>query len=90
MKTIIDKCFKIDFFLDTNILVDYIQGENKKLVDSLEFLANSDFVTLHSSHYVEFEFTEVRKRNEFFRIAHGKYPPKDFLKEKNSFWNCLK
>ena len=90
METIIDKCFKIDFFLDTNILVDYIQGENKKLVDSLEFLANSDFVTLHSSHYVEFEFTEVRKRNEFFRIAHGKYPPKDFLKEKNSFWNWLK
>lgn len=90
METIIDKSFKIDFFLDTNILVDYIQGENKKLVDCLEFLANSNFVTLHSSHYVEFEFTEVRKRNEFFRIVHGKYPPKDFQKEKKSFWNCLK
>ena len=68
--------FKIDFFLDTNILVDYVQGENDLLNVSLDYLASSKFVKLHSSHYVEFEFTEVRKRNEFFKLLHGHYPKK--------------
>ena len=39
MFEIADETYKIDFFLDTNILVDYIQGENQNLVNSLEYLA---------------------------------------------------
>lgn len=73
---IVDEKFKVDFFLDTNILVDYVQGENQLLVQSLDYLAKCPFVTLRSSHYVEFEFTEVRKKNEFFKIVHGEYPSK--------------
>ena len=73
---IVDNIFKVDFFLDTNILVDYVQGENQLLTQSLDYLAKCPFVTLRSSHYVEFEFTEVRKKNEFFKIVHGRYPDK--------------
>lgn len=73
---IVDDKFKVDFFLDTNILVDYVQGENQLLVQSLDYLADCPFVTLRSSHYVEFEFVEVRKRNEFFKYVHGSYPQK--------------
>lgn len=73
---IVDNKFKVDFFLDTNILVDYVQGENQLLVQSLDYLAKCPFVTLRSSHYVEFEFTEIRKKNEFFKIVHGEYPSK--------------
>ena len=73
---IVDNKFKVDFFLDTNILVDYVQGENQLLVQSLDYLAKCPFVTLRSSHYVEFEFTEIRKRNEFFKIVRGEYPSK--------------
>ena len=73
---IVDNIFKVDFFLDTNILVDYVQGENQLLTQSLDYLAKCPFVTLRSSHYVEFEFAEVRKKNEFFKTAHGRYPNK--------------
>lgn len=90
METIIDDRYKIDFFLDTNILVDYVQGENQNLIKSLDYLAQSKYVRFHSSHYVEFEFTEVRKRNEFYRKVHGNYPPKDLRKGNHSFMNCFK
>lgn len=73
---IVDNIFKVDFFLDTNILVDYVQGGNQLLIESLDYLAKCPFVTLRSSHYVEFEFTEVRKKNEFFKMVHGRYPSK--------------
>lgn len=73
---IVDEIFKVDFFLDTNILVDYVQGENQLLIQSLDYLVECPFVKLRSSHYVEFEFTEVRKKNEFFKIVHGEYPSK--------------
>lgn len=73
---IVDNKFKVDFFLDTNILVDYVQGENQLLIQSLDYLAKCPYVTLRSSHYVEFEFTEVRKKNEFFKMVHGRYPSK--------------
>ena len=49
METIIDKCFKIDFFLDTNILIDYIQGENKKLVDLPQNLTKEEKEWLDSN-----------------------------------------
>lgn len=73
---IVDNIFKVDFFLDTNILVDYVQGGNQLLIESLDYLAKCPFVTLRSSHYVEFEFTEVRKKNEFFKMVHDRYPSK--------------
>lgn len=75
---IVDNIFKVDFFLDTNILVDYVQGENQLLTKSLDYLAKCPFVTLRSSHYVEFEFAEVRKKNEFFKMVHGRYPNKTY------------
>lgn len=86
MFEIANESYKIDFFLDTNILVDYIQGGNQNLVNSLEYLAQCDFVNLHSSHYVEFEFTEVMKRNEFYKVVHGKYPPKDVANSIGNIW----
>ena len=61
MSLIVEKDFKVNFYLDTNILVDYVQQGNQNLVDSLNYLAQSPFVNLRSSHYVEFEFAEVRK-----------------------------
>lgn len=35
---IVDNIFKVDFFLDTNILVDYVQGGNQLLIESLDYL----------------------------------------------------
>lgn len=90
MFEIANESYKIDFFLDTNILVDYIQGENLNLVNSLEYLAQCNFVNLHSSHYVEFEFTEVMKRNEFYKVVHGKYPPKGMTNSIGSIWQRIK
>lgn len=90
MFEIADETYKIDFFLDTNILVDYIQGENQNLVNSLEYLSHCNFVRLHSSHYVEFEFTEVMKRNEFYKLVHGEYPSKEQTNETNSIWGYVK
>lgn len=76
MSLIVEKDFKVNFYLDTNILVDYVQQGNQNLVDSLNYLAQSPFVNLRSSHYVEFEFAEVRKKNEFIKIVTGNYPLK--------------
>lgn len=90
MFEIANESYKIDFFLDTNILVDYIQGENLNLVNSLEYLAQCNFVNLHSSHYVEFEFTEVMKRNEFYKVVHGKYPPKGMTNSIANIWQRIK
>lgn len=90
MFEIADTSYKIDFFLDTNILVDYIQGENLNLVNSLEYLARCKFVNLHSSHYVEFEFTEVMKRKEFYKIVHGEYPPKETTNSNANIWQRFK
>lgn len=77
MANFIDEQFKINIYLDTNIIVDYIEGENMLLVNSLDYLAQCGFVILHSSHYVEFEFAEVRKKRLFFYMVHHRYPQKD-------------
>ena len=61
----VDERFRINIYLDTNILVDYIEGKYPLLCQSINFLANCPWVTLRSSHYVLFEFTEVRKYNLF-------------------------
>lgn len=77
MDFIVEETFKINIFLDTNILVDYVQGTNHTLNNSLKYLAHSKFVILRSSHYVEYEFIEVRKKNEFYKLVKGSYPTKD-------------
>lgn len=74
MKVFVDDRYKIHIYLDTNILVDYVEQRNKLLNQSLDYLSNSPFVILRSSHYVEFEFIEVRKRNEFYRCVTGNLP----------------
>lgn len=75
MKAFVDDRFKVHIYLDTNILVDYVENKNSLLNKSLEYLSNSPFVILRSSHYVEFEFVEVRKRNEFYKCVRGLLPP---------------
>lgn len=74
MASFIDDRYKIHIYLDTNILVDYVERRNKLLNESLDILSNIPFVILRSSHYVEFEFVEVRKRNEFYRCVKGLLP----------------
>lgn len=76
MEFIVEESFKINIYLDTNILVDYVQGTNQVLNQSLEYLAKSKFVILRSSHYVEYELVEVRKKNEFYKCENGVYPDK--------------
>lgn len=77
MSAFVDDRYKIHIYLDTNILVDYVERNNTLLDKSLEYLSNCPFVILRSSHYVEFEFVEVRKRNEFFNCVRGTLPVSD-------------
>ena len=76
MEGFVDEQFKINIYLDTNILVDYVESSSALLVDSLDYLAQSPFVILRSSHYVEYEMTEVRKKRLFYQKVKGMFPPK--------------
>jgi hypothetical protein len=66
--------FKIDIFLDTNILVDYVLGEKPILTYSIDFLNSKKAVRLRSSHYVEFELVEVLKIYFFYYATLGRFP----------------
>lgn len=74
METIVRDRFCIQIYLDTNILVDYVEQNNQLLDASLHFLSACPFVKLRSSHYVKFEFIEVRKRREFYRCVRNRLP----------------
>ena len=74
METIVRDRFCIQIYLDTNILVDYVEQNNPLLDASLHFLSACPFVKLRSSHYVKFEFIEVRKRREFYRCVRNRLP----------------
>lgn len=74
METIVRDRFCIQIYLDTNILVDYVEQNNSLLDASLQFLSICPFVKLRSSHYVKFEFIEVRKRREFYRYVKKRLP----------------
>lgn len=63
MDSYIDLKFRIDVYLDTNILVDYIEGNYPALTFSLNYLAQTGYVTFRTSQYVLYEFAEVRKYN---------------------------
>lgn len=69
MSLVIEEKYRIPFYLDTNILVDYLDGTYPCLNQSLEFLSKCPFTDLKSSHYVEYELVEVRKVILFFRKA---------------------
>lgn len=74
MQNFVNDLFKVDFFLDTNILVDYVLGTNPTLTYSIDYLNNKRAVRLHSSHYVEFELAEVLKICFFGHSVLGHYP----------------
>lgn len=86
MVAFVDYRYKIHIYLDTNILVDYVEQNNPLLNKSLEYLSACPFVILRSSHYVEFEFVEVRKRDEFYKCVRGSYPPPDGDKYFSKKW----
>lgn len=62
----VDEKYRVDIYLDTNILVDYIEGTYPALKYSLEYLAKTGYVSFHTSQYVLYEFAEVRKYNLFY------------------------
>lgn len=76
MQNFVDDNFKIDIFLDTNILVDYVLGTKASLTHSIDYLNNKRSVRLRSSHYVEFELAEVLKICFFGHSVLGHYPNK--------------
>jgi len=62
----IEPKYIVNVYLDTNILLDYIEGNYPSLNISIEYLAGNPFVHLRSSHYVLFELVENRKARLFF------------------------
>lgn len=76
MQHFVNDNFKIDIFLDTNILVDYVLGTKPVLNHSIDYLNNKRSVRLRSSHYVEFELAEVLKICFFGHSVLGHYPDK--------------
>lgn len=76
MASYVDDRYKVHIYLDTNILVDYVEKNNKILNYSLDFLSASPFAILRSSHYVEYELAEVRKKRLFYYKVKGVYPSK--------------
>lgn len=62
----VEEKYRVNVYLDTNILLDYIENVSQSLNDSIEYLANNPFVCLRSSHYVLFELVENRKARLFF------------------------
>lgn len=66
---IVEEAYRVNVYLDTNILIDYVEGKYPLLKRSIDFLSHCPFVYLRSSHYVLFEFTEVRKSLLFWKKA---------------------
>lgn len=90
-RIIIPSEFRINVYLDTNILVDYIEDKFPLLTKSIKYLSECPYVNLKSSHYVLFEYTEVRKFNLFSSLCKKKgnkihemikflFPPKNTSK----------
>lgn len=66
---IIEPEYRVNVYLDTNILFDYAENQFPLLTKSIDFLVQCPFVYLRSSHYVLFEFTENRKIKLFWEKA---------------------
>ncbi len=69
MAIIVEEQYRVNMYLDTNILVDYVVKKYPLLNKCIDFFAQCPFVNLRSSHYVLFEFTEVRKVGLFWQRA---------------------
>lgn len=69
LSRIVEESYQVNVYLDTNILVDYVGGKFPLLNRSIDYLSQCPFVKLRSSHYVLFEFTEVRKANLLWQKA---------------------
>ena len=85
MEEFVDDRLKVKIYLDTNILVDYVLGQNQMLKDSIDYLGSCPFVQVRSSHYVEFELSEVLKICYFGYVALGHHPStceKNLLKKR--------
>lgn len=67
-KHVVDIEHRVNIYLDTNILVDYVEGSYSLLNRSIDYLAKCPCVTLRSSHYVLFELTETRKFHLFLSL----------------------
>jgi hypothetical protein len=67
MPMVVGDKYRINIFLDTNILADILDGTFENLNHSIKFFSSSDFISLKSSHYVMYELVEVRKREHFLR-----------------------
>lgn len=91
----VEPAFRVDVYLDTNILVDYIEGNYKALTDSIDYLANTGYVNFRTSQYVLYEFSEVRKYNLFYSYLTVKTEDRDkkrnqlkyLIKQKNWEYN---
>ena len=66
---IIEPEYRVNIYLDTNILFDYVEKQFPLLNTTVDFLAQCPFVNLRSSHYVLYEFTENRKIRLFWEKA---------------------
>jgi len=82
----VDPLYKLDILLDTNVLVDYALGNKPNINNSLDFLADCPFVSLKSSHYVEFELTEVLKKYFFNKKVKGEFGDGNDLKYVKQNW----
>lgn len=67
----VDLPFKVNIFLDTNILDDYAINANSNILYSLEYLAQCPFVSLKSSHFIKYELTELLKAQYFNKKING-------------------
>lgn len=65
MKFYVDPKYKVDIFLDTNILDDYLISNQDKVNKSLKFLSQCPYVKLISSQYIKYELTELLKVQYF-------------------------
>lgn len=86
---IVDEEYRVNIYLDTNILVDYIEGTYPLLNQSIDYLHSCPFVNLRSSHYVLFEYTEVRKYNLFMSKS-DKTKSVNFIDKLYSFFSIKK
>lgn len=92
MQQFVNDNFKIDIFLDTNILVDYVLRCKPALTYSIDYLNSKRSVRIRSSHYVEFELVEVLKIIYFGYNVLGHYPnkqEKSQIKSGNWSWNGI-
>lgn len=80
MEYSVDPNYRVDVFLDTNVLEDYLEKTHDEINRCIDFLSECPFVTLRASHYVEFELTEVRKARLFEYVVNNTYSESSDIK----------